>query len=227
MIFAGQCKFERLCKVIRTFRSEWKEIEAIAKSSKKSALPRRLGSDELQKSHSRKRKLASDASSSSVSPHQRSPAPERTNPASGMPGHAVAQHPALSPQELAQALVSLQSLPHLHQYLPSSQQPAAANPPPATPEIDNALLYALLTLASVAQPQQAPAMPTLPIPGPHLPNLSEALAALTGGLSSGAGGEGGLFWQLPTGLAQARSTGGAPHGNGDTNDPLVSLFVRG
>jgi len=176
VIFAGQCKFERLCKVIRTFRSEWHDIETLAKSAKKCALPRRPGFDEMSKAPSRKRKLnaALACSSASVSPYHTSPVPE-SNPTAMKPAlarHTVGQqhvqgqhHVQMSTHELAQMLVIFQAQSQMNQtnqyigmsqpqYLAASHpHPTAVNTPERTYATDHSILLALLALVSSSQQQ--------------------------------------------------------------------------
>jgi len=139
-VFVGQCKFERLCNVIRTFGREWEEVEALEKGSRKTQ--RSATSSEPAAPRAQKRKL-SDASLYDTTPSHwlspnRSPGPDQCRAQSGdqgLPGIA--------------ALLSATAL--MPPYGVSMIQP---NGPAAA--VDTQLVLALLSLASLAQPQPQP-----------------------------------------------------------------------
>lgn len=74
MIFAGQCKFDSLCKVVQKFHDEWVEVEALVRSCRKQC--RQFCPTEPDALHSRKKsKVLDEAVEVSAECVSNSPAP--------------------------------------------------------------------------------------------------------------------------------------------------------
>ena len=138
VIFAGQCKFERLCKIIKTFACEWEDVEALAKANRKTQRSAASSEPDAPRAQKRRRSDASIADtmpSPLLSPKQRSPGPDQCSARSGdqaLPGiAALASATALVPPHGA--------------FVNQLSGPA--------PALDTQLVLALLNLANLSQPQ--------------------------------------------------------------------------
>lgn len=140
IVFAGQCKFERMCKVLKTFCRQWEQVETLPKVSKK--MHRRAASNEPE-ARAQKRKLNDDDMLSDtplpwLTPNQRYPGPDRSA-RSGDLGLAL---PGLT--ALASAPIPA-LLPSHGAYLNQPGEPAAP--------VDIQLVLALMGLSSLTQQQ--------------------------------------------------------------------------
>ena len=208
VVFEGQCKFDNLCKVVKKFRDEWKEVEALARSCRKH--PRQSSPKEADTLSSRKRKTREEtAAVESESSSKR--AAVTTGSAQGCPPQGQ-----FTPLEVS-TLLSAMSQPQ-------------ARPDQVHDGLDGALLLHLMAgagacIPSMQQQLQASVWQNLVSNS----GLAQMNAALPAGTPAGITTDPTAPRQPPPPSATSLATAGTT-GNGGvslvTGDPLVSLFVK-
>jgi hypothetical protein len=215
VVFAGQCKFERLCKVLKTICREWEQVEALAKASKKTH--RRAASNEPEAPRAQKRKLNGD---------QHSPGPD-SSARSGDPGLLL---PGLT--ALANAPMPALLPPHGA----SLNQPGG----PATP-VDIQAVLALMGLSSLAQQQPvSEILKQLVLNQLVQQRLALPTSVPSGNTPSSAGVQSENPPEWTSARAPARNlaaseagsrlppmrSAGASASDGQATDPLVAIFIK-
>ena len=226
VVFAGQCKFERLCKVLKTICREWEQVEALAKASKKTH--RRAVSNEPEAPRAQKRKLNDDLvlvrpQPPRLWPNQQSPGPDR----SARSGDLGLLLPGLT--ALANAPLPTLLPPHGA----SLNQPGG----PTTP-VDIQAVLALMGLSSLAQQQPvSEILKQLVLNQLVQQRLALPTSVPSDNTSSSAGvkSENPPEWTLGrrnladleagSRLPPMRSAG-ASASDGQATDPLVAIFIK-